>query len=119
MESMAQTRTELVARLRRIEGQVRGLQRMMAEGRPYEEVITQFMAARAALDKVGISLVADHINDCTRRQSSGTPCERELERALALFLRMDNRPVPEDPDEAVAHPEAPSRPVATPDASRA
>lgn len=82
-----------VARLRRIEGQVRGLQRMLAEERPYEEVITQFMAARAALDKVGIGLVSRHIQDCTRRQSAGNPCESELERALALFLRMDTRPL--------------------------
>jgi len=83
---------EALARLRRIEGQVRGLQKMLSDDRPYEEVITQFMAARAALDKVGINLVASHIHDCTRRQSAGDRCERELERALALFLRMEGRP---------------------------
>ena len=89
---MAEPSDDSVARLRRIEGQVRGLQRMLAESRPYEEVITQFMATRAALDKVGISLVTQHIQDCARRQSSGNPCEAELERALGLFLRMDMFP---------------------------
>lgn len=87
-----------VTRLKRIEGQVRGLQRMVAEARPYEETITQFMAIRAALDKVGITIVADHIQDCTRRQSAGLACIGDLERALALFLRMDWRVHPFDPD---------------------
>jgi len=90
---MMDAHEETAARLRRIEGQVRGLQRMVGEGRPYEEVITQFMAARAALDKVGIALVVQHLRDCTHRQSSGIPCEGEIERALALFLRMDSRPI--------------------------
>src|SRR5436305_7662944 len=105
---MTEPINEAVVRLRRNEGQVRGLQQMLAKGRPYEEVITQFMAARAALDKVGISLVAHHLQDCTRRQSAGNACEGELERALGLFLRMDTRstaaeaPAAEWPDEAAA-----------------
>jgi hypothetical protein len=40
--------------------------------------------------------VTHHIQDCTRRHSSGDRCEGELERALALFLRMDNRPTTTD-----------------------
>lgn len=106
---MAEPSEESVARLRKIEGQVRGLQRMLADGRPYEEVITQFMATRAALDKVGIGLVSQHIQACTRRHGSGDRCEGELERALALFLRMESRPIvspfePRPTDDAIASP---------------
>jgi len=41
-------------RLRRVEGQIRGIQRMVEEGRECEAIVTQLMAARAALDKVSL-----------------------------------------------------------------
>jgi CsoR family transcriptional regulator, copper-sensing transcriptional repressor len=79
----------LGARLRRIEGQVKGIQRMLEEGRPCEDVITQVMAARAALDKVALSVMADHMEECFAESSlSSTDKKATLERALTLFLRM-------------------------------
>jgi len=45
---------EIITRLRKVEGQVRGLQRMVKEGQDCEAIITQLMAARSALDKVGV-----------------------------------------------------------------
>ena len=50
---------EITNRLKRVEGQVRGLQRMVEEERDCEAILTQLMAARAALDRVGL-LVADN-----------------------------------------------------------
>lgn len=47
----------LVNRLRRVEGQARGLQRMIEEGRPCEDVFTQLAATKAALDRVGMLLI--------------------------------------------------------------
>ena len=76
------------ARLKRIEGQVKGIQRMLAEGRPCEDVITQIMAARAALDKVALSVMAHHMEEClVEAQSSGVK-KATIQRALTLFLRM-------------------------------
>lgn len=78
----------LGARLRRIEGQVKGIQRMLEEGRPCEDVITQVMAVRAALDKVALSVMADHMQECFAESLTSTDKKATLERALTLFLRM-------------------------------
>ncbi|MDA8188960.1 MAG: metal-sensitive transcriptional regulator [Dehalococcoidales bacterium] len=77
-------------RLKRIEGQIRGIQRMLEEGRPCEDIITQLMAARAALDKVGISIITQHVQECARIRPGETGADesKSLERALALFLRL-------------------------------
>ena len=49
---------EAVTRLRRIEGQVRGLQRLIDEGAECRDIVTQLSAARSALDRVGFRLMA-------------------------------------------------------------
>lgn len=54
----------IVARLRRVEGQVRGIQRMVAEGDRCSEVLTQIAAARAALDAAGLALLDAQLHDC-------------------------------------------------------
>jgi DNA-binding FrmR family transcriptional regulator len=57
-------RREITTRLRRIEGQVRGLQRMVDEERDCETILIQLMAARSALDKVGLLIVSNYIDEC-------------------------------------------------------
>jgi len=54
----------LLGRLKRIEGQIRGLQRMVADERSCSEIILQLMAARKALDAVGVTLLHEHIDRC-------------------------------------------------------
>ncbi len=54
----------VTTRLRRIEGQVQGLQRMLESGRDCEEVLTQIMAVRSSLDQVGLLLMERHIEKC-------------------------------------------------------
>jgi len=54
----------LVRRLHRIEGQVRGIERMVEEDRYCIDVVTQINAARAALDKVGLGLLDGHVRHC-------------------------------------------------------
>ena len=57
-------RREITARLRKVEGQVRGLQRMVDEERDCETILVQLMAARSALDKVGLLIVSNYIDQC-------------------------------------------------------
>lgn len=57
-------RQEITARLRRVEGQVRGLQRMVDEERDCETILVQLMAARSALDRVGLLIVSNYIDEC-------------------------------------------------------
>jgi CsoR family transcriptional regulator, copper-sensing transcriptional repressor len=51
-------------RLKRVEGQIRGLQRMTEEGAPCEDVLTQLLAARSALDQVGLLIMGNYIDRC-------------------------------------------------------
>jgi DNA-binding FrmR family transcriptional regulator len=62
-------------RLTRIEGQVRGVQRMVDEDRYCIDVLTQISAIRSALDKVALSLVDDHARNCM----TGGAGERDLQ----------------------------------------
>jgi DNA-binding FrmR family transcriptional regulator len=54
----------LTARLKRIEGQVRGIERMVEDERYCIDILTQISAIQAALDKVGLSLLAQHAAHC-------------------------------------------------------
>ena len=58
------TKDQLRTRLRRIEGQIRGLERMVEEDRYCIDVVTQISAAQAALDKVAIGLLDQHARHC-------------------------------------------------------
>jgi DNA-binding FrmR family transcriptional regulator len=54
----------LLKRLRRIEGQTRGLQKMVEDDRYCIDVLTQISAVQAALDKVALGLLDDHVHHC-------------------------------------------------------
>jgi DNA-binding FrmR family transcriptional regulator len=58
------TKQQLQTRLRRIEGQVRGVQGMVAEDRYCIDVLTQIAAIQAALDKVALGLLDGHAHTC-------------------------------------------------------
>jgi len=79
----------LLQRLKRIEGQVRGLQRMVTERRACHDIITQLLAARSALDKVGLILLDGHLEHCL--PLSGEAPEGfaldDLRRTLNLWVR--------------------------------
>lgn len=77
--------TEMMARLRRVEGQVRGLQRMIAQGRECEDVLTQLMAARSSLEQVSLLLLDTHVQRCLLRDCA---LPEETLRALLQTLRM-------------------------------
>ncbi len=78
----------LLARLRRIEGQVRGLQRMIEEDRQCEDVLTQLMAARSGLEQAGILLMESHITRCLLPDfPADDPRVVELREALKAWMR--------------------------------
>jgi DNA-binding FrmR family transcriptional regulator len=58
------SRDQLLNRLRRIEGQVRGVERMVEEDRYCIDIVTQISAVQAALDKVALGLLDDHAAHC-------------------------------------------------------
>jgi DNA-binding FrmR family transcriptional regulator len=65
------TKEQLLARLRRIEGQVRGVEQMVEDDRYCIDVLTQINAVRAALDKVALGLLDDHTRHCLIGEGAG------------------------------------------------
>jgi DNA-binding FrmR family transcriptional regulator len=58
------TKDQLLARLRRVEGQVKGIEGMVEDDRYCVDVLTQISAVQAALDKVALGLLDDHARHC-------------------------------------------------------
>ena len=68
MNSLSETDKEkLILRLKRIEGQVRGIQRMIDEDKYCVDILTQVSAIRGALKKVGLKLLDKHTHGCVQR----------------------------------------------------
>ena len=83
-----QTR-QVVARLARIEGHVRGVKRMVEEGRPCADVLTQIAAVRSALDRAAKVLLADHMEHCVLDACKGGNARSnlsDLRKALEQFI---------------------------------
>jgi CsoR family transcriptional regulator, copper-sensing transcriptional repressor len=55
---------DLLKRLRRVEGQVRGIERMVADERYCIDILTQISAATTALDAVGLKILGEHVESC-------------------------------------------------------
>lgn len=86
LEAVETTGTTLI-RLRRIEGQVRGLQRMLEEGRDCAALLTQLMAVRAALDAVGRAIVREYMDSCLQLPDTQEAREK-IARIVELFLKL-------------------------------
>jgi CsoR family transcriptional regulator, copper-sensing transcriptional repressor len=78
----------LINRLRRVEGQSRGLQRMIEQGRPCDEIFTQLAATKAALDRVGVLLISLKMRECLNQETGEDLASPEaVEKALEAFLK--------------------------------
>lgn len=78
-------RDQLVVRLRRAEGQLRGVQRMLEEGSDCQQVLTQLAAVKAAVDQVGLHLISERLRSCVG--SGAGDCGEAFDDAVATFLR--------------------------------
>ncbi|BCS31955.1 hypothetical protein TBR22_A11590 [Luteitalea sp. TBR-22] len=84
--SSPDARARMLARLRRIEGQVRGLQRMIEEERPCAEVLTQVASAQEALRAVGREVLRQHLRRCAERSAQGADA-RAYDELVDLMYR--------------------------------
>lgn len=79
--------TRVIQSLKRIEGQVKGLQKMVADERPCEEILVQIMAAKAALDRVTRDLADTHLDACF----ANTPPDElkdKVSRTIQMLCKM-------------------------------
>jgi DNA-binding FrmR family transcriptional regulator len=84
------TKDQLQKRLRRVEGQVRGVQSMVHEDRYCIDVLTQISAIQAALDKVALGLLDDHVGHCMsdgRTEGREGEAKAEMMAAVGRLMR--------------------------------
>ena len=93
-----ETKIKLQARIKRIGGQVGGIQRMMDEGRYCVDILNQISAVRSALDALGVELLTSHVECCVlghgqasahaaANQLSSEELLGELRTAITRFLK--------------------------------
>ncbi|MFW5891154.1 MAG: metal-sensitive transcriptional regulator [Halanaerobiaceae bacterium] len=81
-------KNDLLLRLRRIEGQIRGLQRMIKEDKYCVDILTQINASRGALKKVALNILDNHIHGCVQRslkEENGEEIIDELMEVLEKY----------------------------------
>ena len=84
------TQQDSLKRLARIEGQIKGIQRMVQEGRYCIDIINQITAIRKALDQVGLVVMRRHIDSCVSeaiRSKNGTAKVSELMSTIHQFMK--------------------------------
>jgi CsoR family transcriptional regulator, copper-sensing transcriptional repressor len=79
---------EMIARLRRIEGQVRGVQRMIETGRECPDVLQQMAAIRSAVQHASLVLARAYVASCIR-QPATEDAEVTLDRLMSALGRLD------------------------------
>ena len=88
MELPEETMSDLVRRLRRVEGQTRGIQQMLAEGRDCREVVTQIAAANRALEQAGFVLVAAGLRWCLDNPEAAADEGLGVDDVQKMFLKL-------------------------------
>ncbi len=84
----AEENKKLLDRLARIEGQVRGLRKMLEDQRCCEDVLTQLLAARSGLESASLLILNRHLEDCVLNNASIDPGAMEqLRETLKLWSR--------------------------------
>jgi DNA-binding FrmR family transcriptional regulator len=90
MPGYALSKKELLTRMRRIEGQVRGVTQMVDDDRYCIDVLAQISAIRSALESVAIGLVDDHVRHCVAEAvtEGGPLAEERLQEATTAIARL-------------------------------
>ena len=90
MHGYADNKDAVLKRLRRVEGQVRGLQRMVEEDSYCIDVLTQISAVNRALQAVALELLDDHLSHCVAEALSegGTDARNKVAEASAAIARL-------------------------------
>ena len=90
MHGYTDDKDRLTKRLRRIEGQIRGIQQMVEDDRYCIDVITQVSAATRALQAVALELLGSHLDSCVREaiDAGGPEGRQKIDEAVAAVARL-------------------------------
>ncbi len=88
MELPENVTADLIRRLARIEGQIRGIQAMVRDARECRDIVAQISAAGKALDQVGFKLLATGLATCVADPAKAEEAGFELDEVERLFLKL-------------------------------
>lgn len=90
MHAYSDQKDDLIKRLRRAEGQVRGIQRMVETDTYCIDILTQVSAATRALETVALALLEDHLSHCVAEATvqGGAVAEEKIREASAAIARL-------------------------------
>jgi DNA-binding FrmR family transcriptional regulator len=88
MQLEATPADEIVRRLRRVEGQLGGIVKMIEDGRDCADIVTQLAAASRALDRAGFRLLSSGMRQCITAAAEGKPEPMSTEQLERLFLSL-------------------------------
>jgi DNA-binding FrmR family transcriptional regulator len=91
--SYSKDKSKLVRRLSRIEGQVRGIARMIEREEYCVDILQQTAALRAALDSVGIMILEDHVRGCVRTAAERGESDEYVDEVVDVVRRALGRPL--------------------------
>ena len=91
--SYSRDQSVLIRRLRRIEGQVRGIERMIERREYCIDILQQTAALRAAVDSVALLVLEDHVQGCVRTAAEQGDADRYIEEVLDVVRRALGKPV--------------------------
>jgi len=95
--SYTRDRAQLLRRLSRIEGQVRGIGRMIEREEYCVDILQQTSALRAAIDAVSIMVLEDHVQGCVRTAAERGEADKYVDEVLDVVRRTLGRPVRSTP----------------------
>ena len=81
-------KADLRTRLRRIEGQVRGIQNMLDEERECRDIVTQIAAATKAMEQVGFRMLASGLTNCLQNPDESAAAGYSIEDVEKMFLKL-------------------------------
>jgi DNA-binding FrmR family transcriptional regulator len=79
---------DIIDRLKRIEGQARGIQKMLEDGRDCEDVVVQLAALKAAVSKVCTAVMSGYMQDCVLRPGIDDETKEAVKRAAELMMKL-------------------------------
>jgi DNA-binding FrmR family transcriptional regulator len=80
-------RKKIINRLRRLEGQIRGLQSMIDSGQECDAVLTQIMAAKSALNQVSLHIIGHAMKRCLVENDPSMSRDEVIDQAIGVFLK--------------------------------
>ncbi len=79
---------EVRRRLRRVEGQIRGVEHMLEEGRECRDIVTQLSAATRALEQAGFRLISAGLKWCVEHPDEAAECGYPVDEVERMFMKL-------------------------------